>query len=178
MNKIITWVIGVVAILALVISIGNAVGGNQSVSLGGTTNYDTLGLTGLKVGSGCNDSYGSCTGTSIAQLNAGTCYILPYATTIAATSSAQVDCQGTAAIGTTNTTLASALTGVAFGDKVQVTLSTTTAGSTVNGLVLGGATASTTSGYITLKISNLTGTTYTWPVTGNASGTASFITIR
>lgn len=48
MNKIITWVIGVVAILALVISVGNAVGGsNQSVpapKLGGTTNYDALTL--------------------------------------------------------------------------------------------------------------------------------------
>lgn len=44
MNKIITWVIGVVAILALVISIGNSVGGNQSVSLGGITNYDSLTL--------------------------------------------------------------------------------------------------------------------------------------
>lgn len=46
MNKIITWVIGVVAILALVISIGNSVGGNQSVSLSGVTNFDDLTLGG------------------------------------------------------------------------------------------------------------------------------------
>ncbi len=56
MNKIITWVIGVVALAALLISVGNSVGGNQSVPTivgaapSGATNYDALGL-------GINDRY-------------------------------------------------------------------------------------------------------------------------
>lgn len=77
MNKIITWVIGVVAILALVISIGNSVGGNQSVSLGGTTNFDDLTLGGgtLEVTTsntatstaivGCHQTYATSTATAI-----------------------------------------------------------------------------------------------------------------
>jgi len=78
MNKIITWVIGVVAILALVVSIGNAVGGsNQSVPLGGTTNFDDLTLGGgtLKVTTsntatstaivGCIQTYATSTATAV-----------------------------------------------------------------------------------------------------------------
>ena len=70
MNKIITWVIGVVAILALVISIGNAVGGsNQSVPsapvLGGTTNYDALQLGDkLTTDGGILRSYTNSTSTT------------------------------------------------------------------------------------------------------------------
>ena len=111
--------------------------------------------------------------TQINELNAGTCYIWTYATTIAASSTALVDCQARAGVSAAGG--GSALTGVASGDFVNVTLATTTAGSTFMGLNVIGATASNTAGYIQLRLVNLTGDTYTWPTTGTASGTASYI---
>lgn len=118
-------------------------------------------------------------GTSVTQLNTGTCYIQPYATTIAASSTANVDCQATAAIGSpTNTAVDTPLLGVRNLDNVVASLSTTTAGTTFEGLDLIGTSASTTNGYITLRLSNATGGTFTWPLTGTASGTASYVSTR
>lgn len=111
-------------------------------------------------------------GTALNRLNTGTCYLAPYATTITASTSASVDCQATAGWSASGT---SALTGVTSGDFVQVRLSTTTAKATVNGLYVIGASASTTAGHIELLVSNLTGTTFTWPLVGSATGTASYL---
>ena len=64
MNKIILWVIGAIALVALLISVGNSVGGNQSVpasivgDVSGSTNYDTIGL-------GINDKYVQMVGRRI-----------------------------------------------------------------------------------------------------------------
>lgn len=111
MNKIILWVIGAVALLALIISIGNSVGGsNQSVSVGGTTNYDIIKATGLSIGSGCGDGYSTCTGSSITQMFTGTCSLVSDSS-IAATSTGTGTC---------------AITGLVAGDKVFVSLATTT----------------------------------------------------
>ena len=114
-------------------------------------------------------------GTAINRVNTGTCYILPYATTIAATTTAQVDCQGTAAIGTTNTGKATALAGVSPGDFAVANLSSTTIGNAFNGLVIDEVVSSSTAGYLTFVITNNTGGTFTWPVNSTASGTASYI---
>lgn len=116
-------------------------------------------------------------GTTLTRLNAGTCYIQPYATTIAASSTALVDCQATAAVASTSSTYTndSALTGVTYGDGVNVTLATSTGSATFLGLNLESASASGTAGYIQLRLSNKTGATFTWPTTGTASGTASYI---
>ena len=132
---------------------------------GGVTNYGGgLTVDTLQVGS---------SETTITNLNAGTCYLDPYAATISASSTASVDCQGTLAADASGS---SALTGIASGDWVNLTLSTTTVGSTVGGIRLAGASASTTAGHIELRIVNQTGTTYTWStVAGTASGTASYI---
>jgi len=132
---------------------------------GGDFESDVAALFGSTVKIGAN-------GTSLNRIDAGTCYIAPYATTIAATTSAAVDCQGTAAWSASGT---SALTGIVKGDFVQATLSTTTAGVTYGGIVITGASASTTPGHIQLIIENLTGTTYTWPTSLTATGTASYI---
>lgn len=111
MNKIILWVIGAVAILALIISIGNSVGGsNQSVPLRGVTNYDTIKATGIAIGSGCADSYSTCTGSSITQMFTGTCSLVSNSS-IAATSTGTGTCS---------------ITGLTAGDKVFVSLATTT----------------------------------------------------
>jgi hypothetical protein len=192
MNKLHEWInTG----LILLVFVSGLVGGNQSASLGGVTNYDTVGASGLQLGANCNDSYKNCTpsvtynssgfsigsgstGTALTRVNTGTCYILPYAATIAASSTAVVDCQGTAAIFNTNTTLATALTGVTNGDNVIANFSTTTATTVSNGIVVTGAAASTTAGYITLTVSNLRGTTFTWPVTGSATGTVYYMVTK
>ena len=62
-----------------------------------------------------------------------------------------------------------------MGDAVAVTLSTTTAGTLYMGLQVAGASASTTSGYITVRLTNMLGDTFTWPLTGAATGTATYI---
>lgn len=129
-------------------------------------------------------------GTTFTRMNTGQCYIMPTATTIAATTTVSVDCQATLAVGNPNTA-ETALTGVTSGDTVVAQLSTTTAilngntfsGSGVNGgLVILGASPSTTAGYIVLRLYNAFGATYTYPtfpVGGvNASGTVSYIVTK
>lgn len=117
-------------------------------------------------------------GTAINQINTGQCYVVAYATTIAASSTAQVDCQGTALIYNTNTTLATALPGVTAGSNIVVTAATSTGSTNVGGLALERASASTTPGFITLTFANLTGAVFTWPTTGTATGTVSYIATK
>lgn len=137
--------------------------------LGGVSNYDTVGASALQVGSGCNDSYKTCLGTKINGINVGQCIIYPYSTTIVASSTAVVDCQA----GTIGTLVP--LTGVSPGDNVQMTLASTTS-SVFGGIVLNGASASSTPGYITLRVSNFTGTTFTW--TAAATTSENYISTR
>src|SRR4051794_11391856 len=60
----------------------------------GTTNQYQVSSTGAVTNS-TSAKLGS-SGTTLTNVNMGTCYIKPYATTIVASSSAIVDCQGTA----------------------------------------------------------------------------------
>lgn len=192
MNKIHEWVnTGLIALVVILVLVGG-----QSVSVGGSTadffnadgGFQVDGTTVID-GSGNVDAPITTTsatvgasGTAVARVNTGTCYIKPRATTIVASSTAIVDCQGTAAVGAPwgSGGTQSALTGVADGDLVFVQLATTTAeGGTAaaqnRGIVIVGATASSTQGYIQLLIANNTGGTFTWPTSGTASGTASYI---
>lgn len=144
----------------------------------GPTTFGILGTTQIKIGTNCANGfkYSTCSGTAVNGLNTGTCFLAPSATTIAATTTVSVDCQATAGFAAAGT---SALTGVTSGDAVQFMLSTTTAGATgPGGLVATSASASTTAGYITVRILNLTGTTFTWPTIGSASGTAYYLVTR
>lgn len=167
-----TYIINGIVALLLIIGVGLVVPKTQPApqqsNLGGLSERDIQAVS-LKVGS---------TGTKVNQVNTGTCYLQPNAATIAATTTVDVTCQGKALIFNPNTVLATALTGVKSGDFVNVTLSTTTASTAYGNIVLAGASASTTAGFITLRITNLTGSTFTWPTTGNATGTASYISSR
>jgi hypothetical protein len=175
-EKINKW-IPVVTLIAVAVLVGLAlVGGNQSTPFGGST-ADNWNVGGNLTVAGTTAFTGALTlgtyGSSVSTLNQGTCYLRPYAATVAATSTVAVDCQATAAW---NASGMSALTGIKnFTDVVSVQLSTTTAGTTFGGLHIAGASASSTDGYIVLHITNLTGTTYTWPTTGTASGTATYL---
>lgn len=197
MNKIHEWtntlLIVVVAILVLV-------GGNQSVpsdkSVGGQGTRFPHGISaatstlpsngGLIVGNNGNESVNT---------SFGICYLDPSAATITASSSITIDCQATrdwdanTGVGPLPLTGASGVASVRENDFVQVTLSTTTAGSlqggatggtsTFGGLILQGASASSTPGFITLRLLNNTGTTFTWSTqSGTASGTAYYKSLR
>lgn len=169
---------GVIAILLLVAGVAMFSGDR---SLSGATEFVKKSFTeGFYAGSSRQTELSrtgalrvGTSGTSVSRVNAGECYLAPGSATIAATSTALIDCQATAAWDADGT---SALTGVTYGDSVQVTFATSTTGNT-NGIVVQSASASSTAGYIQLRISNLTGTTFTWPTSGTASGTASYISI-
>jgi hypothetical protein len=107
-------------------------------------------------------------GTALTRLNFGVCPVIAYAATIAASSSATVDCGSTGAIGGT-------LSGVSAGDYCDV-FSTTTISSVYQGVSILGSTASTTAGYCTIKLYNSTGATFTW--TGAASTTLVYQALR
>lgn len=115
-------------------------------------------------------------GTAANQLNWGSCNLQPDSATIAASTTARVTCHG-GSFASGNAAF-TALTGITSTSKIVASLSTTTAGSTIAGLHLLGVTASTTSGFIEARILNQTGTTYTWPTTGSASGTMQYIGIK
>lgn len=188
MSKNILWGIGAVAGLALILSIVGLVRGNQSApgehnvgSAEYVTNFDALELSRgasfigsttqlskLKVG------VSASAGDSVTKVNTGTCYIFPYAATVAASSSALVDCQASpTASGGGGANAPVALTGITANDHISLTLSTTTAGTGTSLLYVLGASASTTSGYITIRVFAPSGTV-TWPVNA-ASGTAHYV---
>lgn len=101
------------------------------------------------------------TGTQTSGANWGSCNILSSSNTISATTTATVDCAG----GTGNGT---ALAGITAGDNVTLQQGTTT--STVwQGMTILGASASSTSGFITLKLYNSTGGTFTWTTAASSS---------
>ncbi len=168
----------ILAVIACFLPMGN---GKTFGNVVDTSYFDYFqATTGFNLGSSLTffNSSGlqvNSSSTRVGRVNTGTCYILAYAATIAASTTAKVDCQATAAIYNTNTSRAVALTGVTAGDFVQASLATSTAGTTSNGLVISGASASTTAGYIELYVTNFTGGTFTWPITGAATGTASYL---
>ena len=156
--------------------IGGLVGGNQSARLGGDTNYDSVDVTdGYKVdgttvidGSGNVDAPITTSALTVGtsgdvadRINHGFCNIQATATTITASSSVTSTCGG----GTNGGT---ALTGITAGDVCFLSTATTTP-VTNEGLRIVGASASTTSGFITVVINNQTGTTFTWTAAASTS---------
>jgi hypothetical protein len=190
MNKIHEWVnTGLIVAVGILL----LVGGNQSApssnsrqvtdgSLGGfeyVTNFDALELSKGQLNIGSTTQIAqlkvgvSTTGKTFTKMAAGLCYIYPYAATITASSTATVDCQATSnASGGGGAGALAPLTGVTANDIVVANLSTTTAGTAFPGLQLIGVGASTTDGYITLRLLNISGGAFTWPTNTNASGTA------
>lgn len=147
-----TLIITLVAVIAIVL-VAFVVTSTKStpaqVAVGGTSNFDTIGVTGLYVGS---------SGTTLTGIFTGTCSILANAS-VAATSTSNFDCVAADAVS---------------GDKVFVAqLASSTLASQY---VIKGVRASTTSGFITFSILNLTGTSAVPAATnGFGSSTAYFI---
>ncbi len=178
----IAFIVAVLALFGLSHRSSSPLFGSPSTTI--TTSLPSLGVFRLAVGPNCGgNSASGCTGTVVNRLNMGFCYIQAYSATISASTTAQVDCQGQAAVAGLLTATDTPLTGVSYGDSVVAELSTSTASGgasagaspVFNGLDLLGSSASTTNGYITLLLFNATGKTYTWPTTGTATGTASYV---
>lgn len=128
------------------------------VTLSGATTLASTTITQLKVGQA---------GTQATGLNFSTCQIVSTANTIAASSTKQVDCAGAAG---------AALGGITVGDKVIVQNSSSTPSTTGAGLTILGASASSTSGFLTLILYNGTGGTFTW--TAGASSSYQYVALR
>lgn len=146
----------IVALIVSVVALGTAIPQlSQDNNLGAV--YNTVRQTfnsGIEV-TGATSTMNilqlGSSGTALQQVITGTCNLV--GGTIAATSSSAATC---------------AVTGVQSGDLVFATLATSTAGA-----VLTGARASTTSGYITVRLLNLTGGASS--VSALGSSTAYFI---
>lgn len=100
-------------------------------------------------------------GSVISGIQSGTCTIFAYSTTIAASSTAQVDCQAGASS-------LSAISGITSGDRIFASLASTTS-AIFEGIDIQWVAASTTPGYITMKLYNGTGGTFTWSSTASSS---------
>ena len=109
--------------------------------------------TKLKVGA---------SGSQITGIKFGTCTITAYATTIAATTTATVDCSA-------GSSAPSAISGILVTDEVVWARLASSTATTNLGLIVQDVSASTTAGYLTLKIFNGTGTTFTWSSAASSS---------
>lgn len=119
----------------------------------------SLGANGLEIIDGGTTTVGA-SGTATSKMKWGTCTIHSTATTIAASSTAEVSCQGGASALT-------AISGITAGDAVFVQQPTTTP-TTFGGLKFL-ASASSTAGYIHMKVINNTGGTFTWTSAASSS---------
>ena len=104
------------------------------------------------------------TGTKVAGVNFGSCVIRASSQTITATTTQTADCVG----GNGTSAGTTALPGITLGDSIILTMGTNTP-TTVGGIHILGASASTTAGYITVKLYNATGGTFTWTDTASSS---------
>lgn len=167
---------GVIALVAIVLLLVLNAGGNKSFgAIKDTSYFDFFNAAtggGFQINGTTVLSASTFvppgTSTALAGMNFGNCIIYAYATTISASSTATVDCQG-------GTSTLTALSGVSSGDKVFVH-ATTTLSSLFEGVTVEAYNASTTNGYITMTLYNGTGGTFTW--SGGASTTMQYEALR
>lgn len=169
--------VAIIAVAALLVALNKS---QNSVKAGAVSASDVsaTNYTEITASNGALINGGLTLGSTntITGLNFGTCFIHPYAATIAASTTAQVDCTATANFAGGP---GSPLSGIVFGDTLPgVKLGSTTVGTLFGGLRLRSAEASSTSGYIVLNVENDTGATFTWSTTNAASGTATYMTAR
>lgn len=100
-------------------------------------------------------------GTDVSQLQKGTCSLIMPSFSLVASTSVTADC---------------AITGVTSTDVVFAQFATTTANTNGPGWLVVGANASTTAGFITLSISNLTGATAIIPA--SVASTTKYLILR
>ncbi len=135
MNKLITWALGAIAMVALILSVAGLVGGNQSVQLGaeGDSNFTNL-VTSGAVTVGSTLTVGS-SGSALSKVVTGTCNLAAYGSD--------------ALVAFTPEVAYCAATGVVSGDKVFVEMASTT---NIAPVLILSSLASSTSGYIDVNL--------------------------
>ncbi len=121
-----------VATLGIALSKGSAPAA-YTPSVGGVTNYDELDATALKIG--------GSSGSRVGPIIASTCTLIAPSFTVAASTTVPMDC---------------AITGIVTGDLVFAQFGTSTS-ITGNGWAVDQVSASSTSGYATIWVTNNTG---------------------
>lgn len=169
MNKIIQWVLVVAAFILSLFSISTSKVPAQIKSIGGTVHnvqetFDSgIAVNGTEVISSSRGlsaaSIAVGSGTSVTKLLKGTCNLIG-TPTISATSTSAMDC---------------AVSGVVAGDTVFMQTPTTTP-ATFEGWNILGANASSTSGYLTVILQNLTGANAVPPAT--VTGSLQYLILR
>lgn len=132
-----------------------------STLISGTDSTDTVTVNGSLAVTGSVTQ--GTSGTALAGIVTGGCTIWAPANTIAASTTQAVECQSS-----TSGTLASGLTGVTS-DSICHLQTASSTNSTSNGIVVAGVSASSTNGSIVARISNFTGTTFTWSATASST---------
>lgn len=137
-------VIAIIGCFLPVLPGGKSVFGNVT----GETNYNVLGVSGLKIGSNCNSSFSSTAANgckSTTHFIATSCNLIGTDASQAASTTLAYDC---------------AVTGVTSSDTVIAQLSTTTQNSVIDNNTTAGpwaiysAKASTTAGFVTVRLHN------------------------
>lgn len=158
MNKIISWVAIVISLIAIVVSASGLVGGNTNQFGASGTRFPN-GISADSTSPSAGQVRGSTlTITGAATLN-GTTFVTAGSGVFLGANLAQA--------ATTSKEYDIAVPGVVAGDKIIISLPTTTPATNEGWKVLG-ASASSTSGYITVKLQNLTGGTQSIAAGGNA----------
>lgn len=159
MNKS-TIAIGI-AVLALIVGGLAFLSGSAPQTLSGTTNFQSLSVSGLTLGAGCDGYGGTCAGTALARINSGTCNVDGESVSIGAFATRAFDCGG-------GTFGATALTGITVGDSIFVSAPTTTPAAN-NSIVVSGVAASSTPGFIVLTLTNASSSAVTLGATATTS---------
>lgn len=131
-NKSLTMALIAVAIIAIA-GVFTPLKTTVQNAFGGVTNYDEVDATAIKIG--------GSSGSRLGPIIAGTCSLIAGSFSVAASTTVSMDC---------------AVTGVVTGDTVFADFATSTV--TGNGWAIDGSSASTTSGFLTLRVTNWTGT--------------------
>lgn len=170
-NKSLTYGLIAVAIVAIIGLFNPSAKGTVLGAIGSATNFYSIvldsSLTAVGITNTGTITQGS-SGNAVTQYNFGKCAIWANAQTIAASTTKNVDCSSTGRAGGT-------LTGITSTSNVIVT-ATSSLSSTYLGVRILSARASTTAGYITLSLKNLTGTTFTW--SGTSSSTIAYQAVK
>lgn len=129
-------VAGIALVIAVIALFTPAVHQARLASVGGLTNYDTVGASGLQIGVGCNNSYSSCAGSLVSSILKGTGSIIGNRSVTASTTAA----------------FDIAVTGALSGDACFAMAASTT--QAYIGWDIIGCSASTTAGFITISVYN------------------------
>lgn len=132
--------VGVVALVVAIIGCYLPISSAVQQNFGGITNYDEVDATAIRIGAGCGSGGSSCAGTRLGGVYAGSCSLIANTFTVTASTTKAMDC---------------AIAGLVSGDGVEIMFATSTAAGT--GWSVVGASASSTSGFATIRVANNTG---------------------